>query len=82
MAGAPPEPCELGYFWGMGGTLQGMITPEVGYDFLAAKPAIAGVMDFLSPWPWYIPELAGIGILSLLVYYTPFWVMVSWRRRT
>lgn len=24
---------ELGYFWGLGGTLQGMITPDIGYDF-------------------------------------------------
>ena len=24
---------ELGYFWGLGGTLQGLITPEVSYDF-------------------------------------------------
>jgi len=24
---------ELGYFWGLGGTLQGMITPDVAYDF-------------------------------------------------
>jgi hypothetical integral membrane protein (TIGR02206 family) len=24
---------ELGYFWGLGGTLQGMITPDLAYDF-------------------------------------------------
>ncbi|HEY0266145.1 MAG TPA: TIGR02206 family membrane protein, partial [Rhizomicrobium sp.] len=24
---------ELGYFWGLGGTLQGMITPDVAYDW-------------------------------------------------
>jgi hypothetical integral membrane protein (TIGR02206 family) len=132
----------LGYFWGLGGTLQGLITPEISYDFpdpqfifffinhagiiaallylsfmgrrpypaslprvaaasiayalvagaadyllgvnygfLAAKPATASIMDFLFPWPWYIPELVAIGILSLLVYYTPFWVLDSWRRR-
>ena len=29
-------------------------------------------MDFLSPWPWYIPELVAIGLLSLLLYYVPF----------
>jgi hypothetical integral membrane protein (TIGR02206 family) len=134
------RPCqfsyELGYFWGLGGTLQGMVTPDIAYDFpdpqfifffinhagiitallyltftgmrpwprslprvaaatlgyavvagladyllhtnygfLAAKPAIASVMDLLSPWPWYIPELVGIGLLSLLVYYAPFFVL-------
>jgi hypothetical integral membrane protein (TIGR02206 family) len=131
---------ELGYFWGLGGTLQGMITPDVAYDFpdpqfifffinhagiitallyltftgmrpvlsslprvvaatlgyvlvagiadfllgtnygfLAAKPPTASVMDFLSPWPWYIPELVAIGIASLLVYYMPFLVLDRFR---
>jgi hypothetical integral membrane protein (TIGR02206 family) len=133
---------ELGYFWGLGGSLQGLITPDLGYDFpdpqfifffinhagiitallyltftgmrprpaslprvaaatlgyalvaasadlllgtnygfLAAKPANPSVMDFLSPWPWYVPELVAIGILSLLIYYLPFWAMDAWRRR-
>jgi len=133
---------ELGYFWGLGGSLQGLITPDLGYDFpdpqfifffinhagiitallyltfigmrplpaslprvaaatlgyalvagiadlllgtnygfLAAKPANPSLMDFLSSWPWYVPELVAIGILSLLIYYLPFWAMDAWRRR-
>jgi hypothetical integral membrane protein (TIGR02206 family) len=133
---------ELGYFWGLAGTLQGLITPDIGYGFpdpqfifffinhdgimtallylsltgmrpapaslprvaaatlgyaavagaadlalgtnygfLKAKPVNASLLDFLSPWPWYIPELVGIGILSLLIYYAPFWAMDAWRRR-
>jgi hypothetical integral membrane protein (TIGR02206 family) len=133
---------ELGYFWGLGGTLQGLITPDIAYDFpdpqfllfainhagiiaallyltftgmrprpgalprvaaatlgytlvagaadfalgadygfLRAKPANASLLDFLAPWPWYIPELVGIGILSLLVYYAPFAVRDVWRRK-
>jgi hypothetical integral membrane protein (TIGR02206 family) len=133
---------ELGYFWGLGGTLQGLITPDItygfpdpqfiffainhagiitallyltftgmrpfpaslprvvaatlgyavvagaadfalgtDYGFLRAKPANASLIDFLSPWPWYIPELVGIGILSLLIYYAPFWARDVWRRR-
>jgi hypothetical integral membrane protein (TIGR02206 family) len=133
---------ELGYFWGLGGTLQGLLTPDiaygfpdpqfiffsinhagimtallyltwtgmrpvlaslprvvaatlgyavvagaadyalgVNYGFLKAKPTNASVMDFLSPWPWYVPELVGIGVLSLLVYYVPFWARDVWRRR-
>jgi len=132
---------ELGYFWGLGGSLQGLITPDIAYDFpdpqfiffavnhagiitallyltftgmrpllsslpkvaaatlgyalvagvadfllhtnygfLAAKPSNASVMDFLSPWPWYIPELVGIGLLSLLIYYTPFLIWPPERR--
>ena len=132
---------ELGYFWGLGGTLQGLITPEVSYNFpdpqfifffinhagivaallylsfmgcrpypasllrvagatffyvgaaaifdillgvnygfLAEKPKTASIMDMLSPWPWYIPELVLIGILSLLIYYIPFAVMDGLKR--
>ncbi len=133
---------ELGYFWGLGGTLQGLITPDIAYGFpdpqfifffinhagimtallyltfagmrpvpaslprvvaatlgyalaagaadfalgtnygfLKAKPDNASLLDFLSPWPWYVPELVVIGILSLLVYYAPFWAADVWRRK-
>jgi hypothetical integral membrane protein (TIGR02206 family) len=133
---------ELGYFWGLGGTLQGLLTPDIAfgfpdpqfifffinhdgimtallyltfaglrptlsslprvaaatlgyallagtadwalgtnYGFLRAKPLNASLLDFLAPWPGYIPELAGIGILSLVIYYVPFWAMDAWRRR-
>jgi hypothetical integral membrane protein (TIGR02206 family) len=137
-----PFAYELGYFWGLGGTLQGLLTPDItygfpdpqfiffainhagiitallyltftgmrpwpsslprvvaatlgyvmvagaadfaigtNYGFLRAKPVNASLIDFLSPWPLYIPELVGIGILSLLVYYVPFWLADTWRRR-
>jgi hypothetical integral membrane protein (TIGR02206 family) len=127
---------ELGYFWGLGGSLQGLITPAIAqgfpdpeflfffvnhagnitallylsltgmrpypgsllrvgaatmayaviagfsdyllglnYGFLAEKPGTKSLLDLLSPWPWYIPEMVAIGLLSLLVYYIPFWVM-------
>jgi len=133
---------ELGYFWGLGGTLQGMITPDVAYDFpdpqflfffvehggiiaallyltlgtglrpwasslprvaiatlfyaavagiadwalstnygfLRAKPPGTTLLSFLSPWPWYIPELVAAGILSLMVYYLPF-AVADWSPR-
>jgi hypothetical integral membrane protein (TIGR02206 family) len=128
---------ELGYFWGLGGTLQGVITPDVGRGFpdiqfllfmldhvgliaallyltlgtglrpvLASLPrvilatlfyvAIAGTADYglgtnygflrgkgdhvslltwLAPWPWYIGELVAIGLLSVGVYYAPFFIL-------
>ncbi len=133
---------ELGYFWGLGGSLQGLLTPDiaygfpdpqfvffainhagiitallyltltglrpviaslprvvaatlfyvlvaaiadyllgVNYGFLAAKPTVASLMDILSPWPWYIPELVLIGIVSLLLYYAPFFVWDALRGR-
>ena len=122
---------ELGYFWGLGGTVQGLATPDIArefpdaqfifffiehggivaallyltlgtglrpvprslprvvlatfayvavagvadvllgtnYAFLRAKPGNPSLLDFLSPWPWYIPELVLIGLASVLVYY-------------
>lgn len=133
---------ELGYFWGLGGTLQGLITPTVAYDFpdpqfllffaehggiiaallyltlgtglrprpqsllrvaaatlfyvavagiadwalgtnygfLRAKPPGTNLLTFMSPWPWYIPELVVTGILFLMIYYLPFAVL-DWSRR-
>jgi hypothetical integral membrane protein (TIGR02206 family) len=125
---------ELVYFWGLGGTLQGLITPTVYYDypdaayfaffiqhggviaallyltlgtrmrpawrslprvalaslvylaaaglvdwllavnygFLREKPLGQNLLTMLAPWPWYIPQLVGIGMLSLGIYYLPF----------
>jgi hypothetical integral membrane protein (TIGR02206 family) len=125
---------ELGYFWGLGGTLQGVLTPTIYYDFpdpqflfffiqhggiiagllyltlgsrmrptlkslprvvlaslaylavaglvdwllgvnygfLREKPAGQNLLTLLSPWPWYIPQLALIGALSVVIYYLPF----------
>jgi hypothetical integral membrane protein (TIGR02206 family) len=133
---------ELGYFWGLGGTLQGVITPDVGrgfpdiqfllfmldhagliavllyltlgtglrpvpkslpraiaatlvyvalagiadyalatnYGFLRGKGDKVSLLTFLAPWPWYIGELVLIGLLSVAVYYAPFFVIDRLRR--
>lgn len=133
---------ELGYFWGLGGTLQGLLTPALyagwptpqflfffiqhggviaallyltlgtglrpvwgslprvvaaslfyavlagaadwllgsNYGFLRAKPVGVNLLTFLSPWPWYIPELVGIGVFFLLLYYAPFAALDRRRR--
>jgi uncharacterized membrane protein YwaF len=44
----------------------------VNYGFLRAKPLSASLIDLLSPWPWYIPELVAVGFGFVLVYYLPF----------
>ncbi len=133
---------ELGYFWGLGGTLQGVITPTiywdfpdsqfvfffiqhsgiiaallyltlgsrmrpwprslprviaatvcyavitglvdgllgVNYAFLREKPLTASLLDLMSPWPWYIPELVLMGVAFVLLYYVPF-AVADWARR-
>jgi hypothetical integral membrane protein (TIGR02206 family) len=134
---------ELAYFWALGGTLQGMMTPDIVYDFpdtqfilffvyhsgiiasvlyltfgcglrpvpqsiprviawsfgylaaagladwllgtnygfLRAKPDFATVLGFLAPWPYYILELIVLGLVSVALYYAPFYVFDVWRAR-
>lgn len=42
------------------------------YLFLCHKPNSASIMDFLGPWPWYIPALEAVGIILILILYLPF----------
>jgi len=127
---------DLAYFWALGGTIQGMITPDTPYDFpevrfviffvyhggiiaavlyltfgsrlrpwaksiprvigwsffylvaagavnialgtnygfLRAAPEHDSLFRFLSPWPWYIPELIALGFLSAAIYYAPWFI--------
>lgn len=133
---------ELGYFWGLSGTLQGLLTPDLAYGFPDVRflifmidhagiiasllyltlgtglrptlaslprvvvasliyPLVAGAADYalganygflhdkgghaslltlLAPWPWYIGELVLIGLLSIAVYYAPFFLLDAFRR--
>lgn len=134
---------ELAYFWALAGTLQGMLTPDVkfefpdiefllffvfhggiiasvlyltfglgwrpvpaslprviawtvlyavvaacvdwlavtNYGFLRAKPPFATVFNFMPDWPWYIPVLVALGLLSTAIYYAPFFVWDRIRAR-
>ena len=127
---------ELAYFWGLGGTMQALITPDLiqdfpdvrfvifffyhsiiivavlymtfgmklrpypasigrsllwssayvgaagavnilfhtNYGFLSHKPTQATLFDFLSAWPWYIPELIGVALTSAIILYTPWFI--------
>jgi hypothetical integral membrane protein (TIGR02206 family) len=49
------------------------------YGFLRAKPPFASVFNFMPDWPWYIPVLVGLGLLSTVVYYAPFFIK-DWLR--
>jgi len=44
------------------------------YGFLRAKPDHATFLDFLAPWPWYLPELALAALLFMALVYAPFFV--------
>ena len=127
---------ELAYFWALAGTLQGIVTPDIRFDFpeprfiefsvfhggiiasvifltlgmrprpypmsilrvmawslfymaaagavdwalgvnygfLRAKPSHASVYDLMPDWPYYLPVVVALGVISALVYYAPFFL--------
>lgn len=42
------------------------------YLFIAEKPPSPTLMDALSPWPWYIPQLEIVAFIMLFILYIPF----------
>ena len=45
------------------------------YGFLRARPADhITFLDLLSPWPWYLPELALCAVLFMALVYAPFFI--------
>lgn len=59
-----------------------VVNVEVGSNYLwvARKPDIASVLDYMGPWPWYILGMEALGIVSFLILYLPF-VILDWRNR-
>lgn len=61
-----------------------MVTPlnlllDANYMFLRVKPERVTLMDYLGPWPWYIPALVMIGLGLCLIVYLPFAIADSLR---
>jgi len=50
------------------------------YLFVAYKPDFPTLLDMLSPWPWYIPELEVIGFAIFFLLYLPF-LIKDWRAK-
>jgi hypothetical integral membrane protein (TIGR02206 family) len=42
------------------------------YLFIAEKPPSPTLLDVLSPWPWYIPQLEILAFAILFILYLPF----------
>jgi len=44
------------------------------YMFIAHKPEFPTLIDLLSPWPWYIPELEVLALIICFILYLPFMI--------
>jgi len=44
------------------------------YLFIAYKPAMPTLLDFLGPWPWYVISMEVIGLGLALLLYLPFYL--------
>ncbi len=137
---------EITYFWGLGGTIQALLTPELdasslfptyfyfqyylnhggivmaaiflvvglnlvprpwavprvaaitfgylvvvagidvltggNYLYLRQPPPTVSVLNVLGPWPWYILGMIGLGVVLLLILYSPFWLLRRLSRHT
>jgi uncharacterized membrane protein YwaF len=47
---------------------------------LNGKPATASLLDALPAWPYYIPFLELIGVVTCLLLYAPF-IIKDWRAK-
>jgi len=47
---------------------------KVDYGFLRAKPIYPSLFDLMPAWPWYLPVLVVLGMLSMLILYAPFFL--------
>ena len=50
------------------------------YLMINGKPAMASIMDLLPAWPYYIPWLEVIALLTCLLLYLPF-IIKDWRSK-
>jgi hypothetical integral membrane protein (TIGR02206 family) len=46
----------------------------VDYGFLRSKPIYPSLFDLMPAWPYYLPALVVLGVLSTLIYYAPFFL--------
>ena len=55
---------------------------KVDYGFLRSKPIYPSLFDLMPDWPWYLPVLVVLGVISMLVFYAPFFIADLVRRKS
>ena len=45
---------------------------DTNYMYLSAKPDAATIMDYMGPWPWYIPAMCMVMVGVCFLWYLPF----------
>lgn len=53
----------------------------VDYGFLRSKPIYPSLFDLMPAWPYYLPVLVVLGVLSMVIYYAPFFLADRVRAR-
>ena len=54
---------------------------KVDYGFLRSKPIYPSLFDLMPDWPWYLPVLVVLGVISMLIFYAPFFIADLVRRK-
>lgn len=51
-----------------------VINLRIGSDYLMlnAKPVTPSLLDLLPPWPYYVPFMELLGLITVLLLYSPF----------
>ena len=52
----------------------------VNYGFLRSKPIYASLYDLMPAWPYYLPVVVALAVLSTLICYAPFFLADRLRR--
>jgi hypothetical integral membrane protein (TIGR02206 family) len=47
---------------------------DTNFGYLHAKPEQPSLMDYMAPWPYYLPQLVVLAFIFCLVCYLPFFI--------